>query len=663
MPQRLLEGLQDPNQQLIAYNSSFERYVLQYILKVTIPASRFQDPQASARYLSLPASLEDVGMVLGLPHEMRKDKRGEDLLNLFSYPHTRKKKDGDGVYFNDQNSHPAEWIELGNYAKQDIIAEREVARRLKLLGVFPLPERERNIWLLDQKINDRGIPTSNLIEKAFKLAERAKQEKLEEQNAATGLENANSTTQLLPWVQDRGYPLTNLRKQNIELVLKDEEVKLAQECRDVLTARMEASSTSYKKLQAIIRNVSPDGRLRNQFIYCGASRTGRFSGNAVQLQNLARPGTLNGHNFEEMEVMNEAREMVRREDYDGIKVKYGSVLLVVKSLIRTFFSCEDTDDKLLVADYASIETRVGAWLAQCAPLIKVFEDGKDAYLDLAAKIYGIPYEKLWADYKGKNGKEAQIAAKRMRQTAKPGVLGAIYRLGGGQWGRDKNGDRIKTGLWGYAAAMNVDLTQEQAHDVVKIFRESYKEIPEMWFALEDAVTDVLKGERTVRYVGPGNCIKIDKLTIDGRNPILRIWLPSGHCLNYMDAAIETVKMPWQRKNQETGEDEDVWRPGFTYYSQNQDTKQWDLTISHGGKTFEQITQATARDALCEGMLAIEDAGASVVMHAHDEPVCEVVDDPFSLTIEEMIDLMARPISWAPGLPLGADGFSSSYYHK
>src|SRR6202790_822679 len=99
-----------------------------------------------------------------------------------------------------------------------------------LLGVFPLPERERRIWLFDQKVNDRGMPTDRVfVEKAFAIADRNKQEKLEEQNKATGLENANSTTQLLPWVQDRGYPLANLRKQNIELVLKDPEDELTPE--------------------------------------------------------------------------------------------------------------------------------------------------------------------------------------------------------------------------------------------------------------------------------------------------------------------------------------------------------------------------------------------------------------------------------------------------
>lgn len=339
MPAKLWAAIHDPHVDIISHNSAFERYIFKYILKIDIPTIRFQDTQPSARYLSLPASLEDVGKVLGLPLDLRKDKRGEQLMDLFSFPHTRKKKQGGGIYFNEPEDFPKEWEEYKNYCKQDCVAEQEIARREMLLGVFPLPERERKIWLFDQKVNDRGMPTDLVfVEKAFRLADRSKREKLEEQNKATGLENANSSTQLLPWVQQRGYPLSNLRKQNIELILKDEKIKLTEECKNVLTARMEASSTSYKKLQAIMRNISPDGRLRNQFLYMGSSRCGRWSGASVQLHNLARPGILQDHNFEDLSVVNDARQMVYLEDYDGLKNRFGSVLLTIKFLIRTVFS-------------------------------------------------------------------------------------------------------------------------------------------------------------------------------------------------------------------------------------------------------------------------------------------------------------------------------------
>lgn len=989
MPNRLYKGLKDESEELAAFNSPFERYDLQYLLDIKIPASRFQDPQASARYLSLPANLEDVGMVLGLPRELQKDKRGEQLLDLFSYPKKRKKKEGGGTYFNDHNSHPAEFAQLGEYCKQDIVAEREIARRLSLLKVYPLPPREREIWIFDQKVNDRGMPTDRkFVTSMFKIAEKNKLEKLEEQNKATGLENANSATQLLPWVQERGYPLSNLRKQNIELILKSktdgmEEGSvpgMSDECRGVLEARMEASSTSYKKLQAILRNLSPDDYLRNQFIYMGSSRCGRWSGNAVQLHNLARPdGT-----FEDMENVTKARNFIYEDDYYNLKTafkdekkdRFYSPLIIAKNLIRTVFVAPE-GKRFNVCDLNAIETRVAAWVSQCQPLLDVFANGKDPYLDLATKMTGIPYDKLAADIKSKDNK-IKALAKRHRQVAKPGVLGcfgagtnvltsrgwvrivditssdlifdgiewvkhdgiidkgvkdvvdlygvsvtpnheiliesniwrtawdvvqnfllgkqalslatglllqantkrdldtttfatadavkeslfvnkisnagklahvssvqwtrfkriliqfmhdslntreslltgsqtdtmqlslgaakgdtrdtlvgvssassrmfthlsntvlrwrtlinkniksteqtitetmrlaicgllhalsimpiksvtvssrisdentlpqisgrnllrniemsgisldryakdspqnksyqtnrnaavrtydilncgprtrfmiltdqgplivhnSVYRLGGGGWGVDKNGDRIKTGLWGYAEAMGVDMTQEQAHEVVRIFREAYREIVETWYALEEAVKDVLKEgtTRVKRELGPGGCIKIDKLTIENRDPILRIQLPSGRYLHYLDASIQDIKMPW--KNRETGED--VYKPGLVYFGMDQDTKRWTAIVSHGGKTFENIVQGIARDALADKLLEFEEIGLAVCGHFHDEGAALSDDDPFAPGVLEMEAIMNRPVKWAITLPLGSDGFESDFYHK
>src|ERR1700751_10618 len=210
-----------------------------------------------------------------------------------------------------------------------------------------------------------------------------------------------------------------------------------------------------------------------------------------------------------------------------------------------------------VCDLNAIETRVGAWLAQCTDLMKVFEPDTDAngnywrngrtpYLSFASKMFAIPYEKLWADYQGWNGKEAKAAAKRMRQIAKPGVLGAIYRLAGGaliyvwkcpdckhQWttmspeitfcvkcaAPTENALQYtkKTGLWDYADKMGVEMSQEQSHEVVRIFRDSYSEICDpktgIWKMFELAVADVMHPDHpnTVRYLGPGNCIKLDRV--------------------------------------------------------------------------------------------------------------------------------------------------------
>jgi DNA polymerase bacteriophage-type len=355
-----------------------------------------------------------------------------------------------------------------------------------------------------------------------------------------------------------------------------------------------------------------------------------------------------------------------------------------------------------VVDLSAIETRVGAWLSGCTTLMDVFvpytdvfgeyqRNGRDPYLAFACKMYACTYDPIYADYKGKNGKERKGAAKRKRQIAKPGVLGAIYRLSGGGWGwsrdsyKDHNEqcdakmpgigkkrclcpevrDKIKIGFWGYAEAMNVDITQEQAHEVVRIFRESYPEIPKFWRLLEEAVADVMHPDHlcTVRKVGPGGCVVIDRLNIEGRRPIMRMQLPSGRYLHYVDARLESTLMPWKGMDDD-GNEINVYRDSLIYAGTNQKTKQWGIWVAtHGGKLFENLTQAVARDILAVKLLEFEERGLEIVGHVHDEGIALVIDDLLSPTVEDMVDMMSKEVDWAPGLLLGADGFEDLFYHK
>jgi len=335
-----------------------------------------------------------------------------------------------------------------------------------------------------------------------------------------------------------------------------------------------------------------------------------------------------------------------------------------------------------VCDLNAIETRVGAWLAGCPDLLNVFTpctapdgtwcpNGKDPYLDFGGKMHGIPYDSLWLRYNSKD-EFIKAAAKAIRQMAKPGVLGAIYRLGGGNWAVI-NGDRVRTGLWGYAWNMGIELTQEQAHMIVRMFREAYPEICSnendgfgapigVWKRLEMASQEVVKATQTKRSVGPNGCVLIDKInyTLSGRNgSLMRMQLPSGRRLHYMNARMEVCQMPWE--DRETGEP--AFKEALCYDGQNQKTGQWSQITTHGGKLFENLVQAIARDVLAVKLLEFEAADMPVVGHVHDEGICLVPNDIISPRVEDMVEIMSRPISWAPGLLLGADGFEDSYYHK
>jgi len=337
--------------------------------------------------------------------------------------------------------------------------------------------------------------------------------------------------------------------------------------------------------------------------------------------------------------------------------------------------------RLQICDENAIETRVGAWLANCPSLMDVFtpcvgpdgkwhRNGKDPYIAFAAKMYCLSYDRIYIDSKSADEAVA-AAAKLMRQMAKPGVLAAIYGQSGGDWQRGKSKykdpitgewvwDRVRGGLWGYAWKAGVEMSQETAHMVARMFRDSYPEIPTCWYAFEDAFKEVLHVDHpnTQRRVGINGCILFDRLNIQGRHPLLRMQLPSGRRLHYMDARMEMSKMPW-----EDSEGHEVWRPGLVYANADQVTGKWATAKSHGAKMYQNGVQGIARDVLAEKLLALEEADLPIIGHVHDEGVALVLDDPFSPRVDDMIDIMSRPVSWAPGLLLGADGFQDTFYRK
>jgi DNA polymerase bacteriophage-type len=352
MPDELRQSLLDPTILIEAFNSAFERYILQFKLGITIPPDRFVDPQVAARYLCLPPDLDSVCEILNLPEWLAKDKRGKDLIDLFCIPQINKKsevkKGAPKEYWNDWLTHPKEWEMFCDYCIRDVDAEEEVLRRAEMLGAWPMSDFERQVWIFDQTVNDRGMPVDmKFVHSAYKIGKRAKADALAAQNKLTGLENANSVQQLLPWARERGYPFNTLNKAFVEAALSDPQHEINDLCRKVLKARMSAGSTSYTKLAKVINHVCPDQTIKNQFIYLGSSRCGRWSGAAVQLHNLPRPShpkNVNGADFEDVETITKARDMIYAEDYEGIMATYGkssedfgAVLEVIKSTLRTMF--------------------------------------------------------------------------------------------------------------------------------------------------------------------------------------------------------------------------------------------------------------------------------------------------------------------------------------
>ena len=504
------------------------------------------------------------------------------------------------------------------------LGQDERALKRKLLPHF-VPEREWALYEVDQIINDRGIPMDRkFVESAIRLSDRRKEELTTEMRDLTGLANPGSTQQLLPWLKDRGYWFDDMQKDTVRKSLAEGDDLLTQEAVDCLKLRQQQARTSVRKYNAVRKALARDDRLRFCLQFGGASRTNRWAGRRFQPQNLPSTPAV----FEDSEnLLGMVTECIRDSDYDGLSLFMREPMDALSGLVRSSVKAVSDDTTLVVCDLSSIESCVIGWLARCPRLIGVFLEGKDAYKDFATELYSTPYDGV---------------TKLQRKMAKPATLGAGFRLGGGSMIDGK-----KTGLWGYAEKMGIDMTQEEAKENVAIFRRVYKEIPQFWFDLEAAIMHTLKtGERTsVGYV-----------SFFKKAEYLIAKLPSGRCIYYHKPMVRPTKIKFPSGDT-------AIKDQISYMGKQQNGNAWVRVQSHGGKFTENLVQAVARDVLALGMRRAHKAGFNLVMHVHDELVCEqrIGDNQFNL--ESLRAEMIRPIKWAPGLPLNAAGHEAPLYRK
>lgn len=729
IPQELKLALLTPSCIKIAWNASFERGVWKHVMPrhgydcFDIPYEEWADPSVLARSLSMPGKLAEVGEVLGLPEDQAKKKEGRTLIRLFSIPmkikKKRKKADWEKFFgedipapsFNDEASHPAEWATFCQYCVRDTDAERTI---WKMLSSLSLSEFDRRGWILDQQINDRGIPTNRqFCKNALEMGLKDQAIQQEKMKVLTGLENPNSIQQLLPWVKERGYPYDSLLKKLVDSVLKHENKDVKPEAREALRLRLESGKNSFKKFETILEQLSSDDRLRRQFVYLGAARSGRWSGQGAQVQNLPRPSIKN---------VELAMELIAAMDFEAAQKAFPSVIDAVSSCVRSAFQA-GPGKTLVVADLNAIENRVLGWVCNEPKIQKVFDDGLDPYLAFAALRYKVPYEELKADYDGykkalKEKREPtakQQDAADKRQIMKPYVLGAGYGLGGGALQKNhKTGEMQKTGAWGYAASMGVQTTQEESRLAVAAFRAEYSGVPKFWAEIEKAcIRAIVDGVTTQVGVVTVSCIRRK----NGQK-IMRIKLPSGRYLNYLNAHIAEVRSQVREfeKDGKTkryisakcsecrtrnsfhefrkdGKRNSVFaeliadKPITNYchvcdgdtewkaYEERiaydgighgvaavEDVTGWGLVYTYGGKLTENIVQAISRDILLHAMLLVSKV-MDIILHVHDEIGCEVPVEKAKEMLEFLVKCMSTTPDSCPGLKLGAEGYISPFYKK
>ena len=555
LPDEIIRAMTDTAIAKRAFHVNFERVCISIYLRRNYPdllenrIGSYLPPEGwycdmvQARYFGLPSSLKEVGNVLGIDR-MKLDS-GKNLIKYFCTPN----KDGT---FHAPSDAPDQWEEFKAYNKRDVEAELEIDRKLSR---FPVPDFIWQEFYLDQEINDRGILVDmQLADKAISLDAEAKEELTVEMKRLTGVENPNSVYQLLDWLETQGYKSDSLGKAQVQ-----ELIKTAKEpVKSVLQMRLQLSKSSVKKYTAMKNTACSDNRARGMFSFYGASRTGRWAGRNVQLQNLPQ---------NHLPDLSEARELVKYGSFEDIQMLYDDVPDTLSQLIRTAFIPRQ-GMKFIVADFSAIEARVIAWLAGEEWRMKAFANGEDIYCASASKMFGVPVVKH-----GENG--------HLRQKGKISELACGF---GGSVGAMKA-----------MGADSLGLSDTELKQIVTDWREASPHITEHWWAVDRAVKKAVKEKTATKTHG---------LLFSYEAGFLFIRLPSGRRLAYAK--------PYIGKNKFGGE-------SVTYMGINAQ-KKWDRLESYGPKFVENCVQGIARDLLMYSMQTLSQY--FIVGHIHDEMIIE-----------------------------------------
>ena len=559
VPDEILWALTDNAVLKSAYNSSFERVCLSYWLRRNRPdifSGAYLDPAAWqctmvwGAYDGLPIGLEKIGAALGL--DERKLKEGKDLIRYFCKPCKPTKTNG-GRCWNLPEHAPEKWELFKQYNLRDVQVELAIQDRL---SKYPVPDSVWNEYHQDQEINDRGIRIDRqLVDQALRIDEISKNDLTARLKKLTGLENPNSVTQLKQYLADHGVVVDSLDKKRASELIKTAPADIAK----VLMLRLQIAKSSVSKYKAMINTVCADGRCHGLFQFLGASRTGRWAGRLIQLQNLPQ------NHLPDLE---QARDLVRQGDYEMLNILYDSVPGVLSELIRTAFIPED-GKKFIVSDYSAVEARCLSYLADEKWRIEVFHEGRDIYCESASRMFHCKVVK-----NGENG--------HLRQRGKVAELALGY---GGS-----------TGALVAMGATDMGIPENELKPLVDAWRNANPKIVEYWWAVDQAVKTAVR-LRIPQHVG--------NVHFEMRRSALFVTLPSGRQLVYVRPRLE--------ENQFGGE-------SITYYGSDTQ-KHWCRVESYGPKIVENVTQAICRDLLAYAMQNLREY--QIVAHIHDEVVLEV----------------------------------------
>lgn len=595
-----------------AHNSIFEFWIWNNVAVPQFGWPRLVMEQmtcTSARCAAagLPRALGNVHKAIDLP--VHKMEIGDKLIKEFCVPHSRKKS----KYHIGQ---------LHEYCGYDVMTEDALSIRIPDLNPI-----ERQIWVMDQKINHRGV-------KIDVAAVRALARKVEQYVEQAGRRLAYYTNgeadsprqveRIGTWLEGRGLKVPRTGKNNYKLD-KEAVDDLMSQLQDPLSPEMEVlelrkqfSLASVDKIKTMGAMVGPDGRLRGLFWYHGA-HTGRWTSMGVQLQNLAR-GSMHADDVRRI------LEEIKCDNWTSVEGK--EPLAVISQLIRGLFIADDDRD-FICADFSAIEGRGQAMLAGEQWRIDVFRGDGKIYEATAADIAKIDKEVLLA-YKRETGKHHEL-----RGVGKVGELASGYSGWINAWIRFGAGKYLPT----REAIKQAILTwREKSPMIVEMWGGQVRKHPHKWkwkpelYGLEGAVVKAIQqpntwfSYRTIAY------------RHDTQNDVLLCKLPSGRMLWYRQPRLTPSWNKWAELP--------VYLISYMSFSQQDG---WHPKLTYGGRLFENVVQADCRDIMAWSMLRLEKRGYPIVLHVHDEPVAEVHKGYGST--DEMVDIMEETEDWYTEYPI------------
>lgn len=519
---KLVTHLNDPQTIVVAHNAFFEKCITDFVLtryaKVNpLPSERMVCTASLAAALALPRDLAGAGSVLGLP--VQKDKEGHRVMLKMCKPRKPTK------------NNPAEWhnsksdlMKVIDYCIDDIRTEVLLFLKLPMLTKV-----ERLVWLLDQKINFRGVPVDrDLITIALQMVSVEMEALQAEVNMLTNgqLYSAGQVKAAIDWLETEGVTLRNLQSKTVDKAI--ESGIATGKAKRFLEIRQAVSKSSTKKYEAMELRSRTDGRVRDTLMYHGAS-TGRWSGRGIQVQNLPR-GTIKDTDT--------AANDILEGDIDLLRILYGDPMQVFSSCIRS--AIVPTKGKALFsADYSAIECRVLFWLADHFEGVEAFRAGVDQYVHMALDIFSL---RLLDD-----------CEPDQRFVGKQAVLGCGYQMGP---------DRFME----QCASFGQPVSKTLAKAAVDAYRAKHWPVPKFWALIEKVAMAAIRN--------PGKVYTFKRMMWYVKGRFLCCKLPSGRLLRYCDPKIKMVIPKWG------GE---VKIPKIVYMGVDSTTKKWTQQGTYGGK--------------------------------------------------------------------------------